>query len=133
MKLLPVSTRRIQRNDASDTIGSDSVAVDVIPTIRQVVYHEPSLFMVRAKQGERNSKGAEKERNRRNVRRGLFQELSRYYLCLSGSWTRAKLLSKGKHRRTQYVGDFPLTHPLISCAGFRDSPYSPRDSGRLGP
>lgn len=84
-------------------IGCTPVAVEIIPTIRQVVYQEHHLFVIEADEGKPRSKHAKKERERRNTVRGMFQELSRYYPRVKGLWRRHELLSEGKHASNQFA------------------------------
>ena len=92
---LPVSAHRNQRNDAPDTIAA---AVEVIPTIRPMVYQNPHLLKSQPKETEPVSKYAMIERGRRKVESSLCGELSKYYTRENGLWPRSELLAEGKPR-----------------------------------
>jgi hypothetical protein len=124
----PVSTHRIQRNYAPDTIGCNLVAVEMIPTVRQVVNQEPCLLRREVKYTEPESSNALEERERRNVERDHYQELSRYYPLARDqrAWTRPLLLARGKHRCDQITSDIRLTCILLSGRGFGEHPSPTR-------
>jgi hypothetical protein len=107
-------------------------AVEVVQTIRKVVNQEPTLRMIGIKCTEVVSKRARREREERYAVRELYLELSKYYQPAVGIWTRAELLSKGKHGHIQCTGGIPLIHSLVSVGGFREFPWSPTNSGRVG-
>jgi hypothetical protein len=70
------------------------------------VYKQPHLRITTALAGwgpESVSKKAKREKERWEVQRGWYQELSRYYPLAEGEWQRAQLLSKGQYRRVQIV------------------------------
>jgi hypothetical protein len=97
----PVSTYIVKRDGVPELVGCNTVAVDIIPTIRPVVYEHPCLFTRRAKleQGPKNTKVTGRERERRATERALVRELSRYYKLGKdqNKWGRPQLLEKGKH------------------------------------
>ena len=110
-RLWKVSTYPIGENGVPDSIDCNAVAVEIIPKIRPLVYLQPRL---RTAPSTRTSEGsnAKEERERRNLERRSFQELSRYYLLPVGrrkAWDRPKLLSNGEH----YVSfSLPMTSRL---------------------
>lgn len=88
--------RRIQQNDGSDPIVCNPAAVEAIPKIRSVANQEPYLrtLNTRGIEAEGSSTHVRYERERRNIERGLYRELSRYYPRSKGAWTRPLLLSE---------------------------------------
>jgi hypothetical protein len=83
-------------------IGCDTVAVEVIPTIRKVANKKPLLQSRVSKVKETGaaepvSRHVEEERERRRVERGFYEQLSRYYPRREGKWQRTILLSVGKY------------------------------------
>ena len=85
-------------NDAPDTIGCNSAAVEIIGKDRLPFYIVPRLKKGHGKQTAGGSKKAKEEFERRNVERGLYRQLSQYYELPDGEvWKRPPLLVKGKH------------------------------------
>lgn len=101
--------------------------MEVIQTVRQVIYQEPRLRGVKTEEAEAEeeqemSEAARTERERRSAERNLYQELSRYYPRSRGLWTRTQLLMSGKHGRTQCTCDILVTYFLSSGARYGDAP-----------
>lgn len=118
---LPVSDSSYSAKwcDATDTIKYNQVAVEVVPTIRQVEYREPRLRVIETEESEEEEEVpevAQIEWERRSTECSLYQELSRYYPRAKGLWSRGQLLAEGKHGRTQCTGDSSMTLFLISGA-----------------
>ena len=92
---------RIERNDASDSVGWNAAGIEAIKKIRKVVNERPCLAGFGPAPVESASTSAIGYQERRNNVRQLYQELSKYY-PLEGKrrvWTRPELLAKRKDRR----------------------------------
>ena len=88
----------IQPNDTPDLVECNTAAVEVIPTIREMVNEEPYLLVTKTIE-KSVSHPADMERERRNTERQLYQELSKYYPRGQRPWARSTLLWEGKHGR----------------------------------
>ena len=100
-RLWLVSTHRISRNSASNSVDCNAAAVRVIRVIRPLVNQEPRLFTGKGQRTAEGSKHPDKEFERRKEEKRLFQELSRYYPLRQNQsgWARPSLFSLGKHKR----------------------------------
>ena len=97
IRLWTVSTPPIP-NDAPDPNGYDAAALKIIGK-RPPFYSEPRLQSGHGERTVKGSKNADGEFRRRKRERGLYEELSRFYLLpeTRATWTRPQLLVKGKH------------------------------------
>ena len=88
----------VKYNDTPDPTGCNTVAVEAISAARKAVYQGPHL-VVSSKRDETKevSSHSRADRDRRIVKRKLYQELSRYYRRRDGKWTSSDLLSRLKH------------------------------------
>ena len=102
-----VSILHIRHNDGTDPSGCNAVAVEEVKKIREVKTKEATLSVRRRKDAEVQTKSAEHERAGRTSERGLFRELSKYYLLEEGQkgWSRIRLPSVGKHGCDQRASD----------------------------
>ena len=91
----------ISRSDTPDPIDRNAVAAENIWAIRTLVYLEPRLHKGHGERTVTDSAHADGEVKRRNVERGLYQDISRYYPLSQNqsAWARPSLLSLGKHER----------------------------------
>ena len=89
----------ISRSDVVDQVDCDPAALDVISTIREVVYPESRLCKGHSRLTAEGSKNADRDRERRKRERGLFEDLSQYYPVgqRQDKWTRSSLLPVGKY------------------------------------
>ena len=88
-----------------------AAAIKVIRTFREVANDKPCLvgYGEWIKSHEPVSKKAQQERKRRDQKRELYEELSRYYPQGTREWNRPQLLSNCKQEHIKYAGDIPLT------------------------
>ena len=134
-----VSTYPISWNDVPDLIDCDVVAIEIIPTIRPLVYLEPCLITSPVEPGKRiaeGSKTADNEFKRRNVERALYQELSRYYPLGPGQkeWGRPNLLSNGKHDASlSILATFRLLEFFLVWRDIEGLPVPPAPSNEPQP
>jgi len=79
-------------------VDRNTVALEVIPTLRPIVNPEPCLFIKEGARTEPRSKSAKEERKRRDDERTLLKEFSRYYPLAQDqkTWGRPKLLLQGE-------------------------------------
>lgn len=88
-----------------DPVTYDAVAVNAIPTIRELEYSQPRLLSGYELENVATcrSKSANDQFERKNGERQLFQELSKYYPLKQGhrAWGRSELLSLGERKRNR--------------------------------
>ena len=80
-------------------IDRNTVALEVVETIRVQVYSEPQLLKGRGERTAMGRRDPDAEHRRRKGTRGVNEELSQYYLLAEGqeAWGCPELLLKGKH------------------------------------
>ena len=128
MRHWPVSLRSIRHNNAPDSIGRHTEALEAISAIRPVTAERPYLRKPAMREVAAPSKNARKERNRRMEERRLYEGLSMRYPPGRRPWERSTLLAHGKCNHTRCVGDTPLTRIPLSGTGFGDAPRPPKRS-----
>jgi len=137
MRLWPVSTYRVSRNDAPDPIDCYTVAAKIIPMIRPLANSEPCLLTGKGKRTAAGSKNADDEFERRSVERGWFKELSQYYPLGQGQsvWERPKLLLCGEHGRdhSTWLTTFHLPEFFPVLKDLEDLPALPGPSNEPPP
>ena len=99
-KALACKQLLMKRNDAPDAPDRNADVLEIVPVIRSVVYQHPQLTKGEWNPSQEGSESAMREQRRRNIDRGHFRELSRYYQLPLGkrAWGRPVLLRKRKHR-----------------------------------
>lgn len=94
-----VSTHPILRNVIPDLIDCNPAVTEIISGLLEPVYNEDRLSTGRGSRTKVGSRRADKEFERRNGTREVYQRLSRYYI-LQGKrsrWDATELLVEGKH------------------------------------
>jgi hypothetical protein len=100
--------------------------LEVVKKVYPVGNQKPCLLERGSEKTEGLSESTNSERERRSEKRALYRELSRYYAGPEVLWTKAELLSAGKHGRLQSTGDAQFTYFPISRRGFGETLQSPR-------
>ena len=80
--------------------------MEAIKTTREVVNGDPCLVRNERKMAKTVSERGMRERERRNVKEGLCEELGRYYPQIEGQWDHLRLLCESKHGHVQCTGTF---------------------------
>ena len=121
----------MKRNGAPDTTDRNADILEIVPIMRPLVYQHPQLAKGDCASQE-GSKGAIREKKRRDTDRRYFGELSRYYQLPLGkkAWGRPLLLKKSKYKRPRQINDILLTCVLLSIEGPGQPPSSNRTSPR---
>lgn len=108
------------KSSVPDPVGLNTVAVDVVPSIRELACQEPRLYMKKGKLKPYSESPGEDERRKRDLQRKLLMDLSRYYPLerSNDEWTRAALLKKGECGLSPRCTDnISLTRVLLSVGG----------------
>jgi len=121
--MLPQHSTRLWRvskcpvsNDASDQIGYNVVAAEIVRRKRKPFHENPILKRGRSERTVIGSKRADKAFGRRKVERRLYRRLSRYYSTPIGGpleWACPPLLVEGEYSMiTHRTNNIPLTQTL---------------------